>query len=543
MKVGAVINKRSLAVQGRIKLLASEGQTLQTGMLRNQEHVIVPCVMIVEGVLHSSNASEPALALSSEFGAIPQGWDGRPVVYNHPIDSESGDAVSANRPEGWESDVIGMLFNTELDGQKLKSDLWLDTSRSPEVLIQGLRDGQEFEVSTGLFALIEEKTGVFNNKRYSQIWRNIVPDHLAILEPGSIGACSIADGCGALRRNSALTQEVYMNSPAQTRVEPASSLAQSKNNDDLLAASAAGDCGCGGKPSGPALVVENLGIAPRFSKMFQSMVSKLGNLFKTNELSDNDRRTAIQAGLDSIDEQFAYPNVYAVFASYVVFTAMSRDDYDWHMYKLSYSVAEGGAITIGTDLVEVRPETSFVPVVVEGSQADDAVLAASTSSTPELKETNMDLSKEQLAAIAAQLQANGLTIVANSAAPATATPTEPAPVKTEPLANLEAVVKASSPELGNQIKDALEFVGNARKQLTDILVKNGFTEAELSSISTSVLRRMATQPAANASANANANSAPTGTAVVDFSALGATQSLQSNAQPAYTPPTPMFTRA
>ena len=48
------------------------------------EHLVVPLVALVEGVLQSSNAETPELALASEFGKHFKGWNGRPVVVNHP---------------------------------------------------------------------------------------------------------------------------------------------------------------------------------------------------------------------------------------------------------------------------------------------------------------------------------------------------------------------------------------------------------------------------------------------------------------------------
>src|SRR5262245_413939 len=64
-----------------------------------------------------------------------------------------------------------------------------------------MKNGEIMEVSTGLFIDLEEVDGFYNNERFSGIWRNIVPDHLAVLSPGTIGACSVADGCGAPRTN------------------------------------------------------------------------------------------------------------------------------------------------------------------------------------------------------------------------------------------------------------------------------------------------------------------------------------------------------
>ncbi len=169
-----------------------------------EEHLVVPLVALVEGVIHSANADSPQLALAEEFGKFPQGWDGRPVVVNHP--KMNGQPVSANLPEVLESEKIGQLFNTRLEGKKLKTEAWInislaeDKGEEVEGVLRGLEAEEITEVSTGLFADTEAGSGKHNGKTFEGTWRNVVPDHLAILSD-SLGACSVADGCGAPRIN------------------------------------------------------------------------------------------------------------------------------------------------------------------------------------------------------------------------------------------------------------------------------------------------------------------------------------------------------
>ena len=200
--------------------VSAENGELQTSQLNGQEHLIVPAVILVEGVLFSSNAEHPALALAEEFGIFPQSWDGRPVVYNHP--KLNGEACSANSPAVWESDVIGLLFNSNTLGTRLRSSMWLNKDKTPPEIITILEEGGTLEVSTGIYALEEESEGTYNNEGYEVIWRNIVPDHLAILPPGTIGACSIADGCGAPRLNQAKANAVEELVGVSTQTEIAS---------------------------------------------------------------------------------------------------------------------------------------------------------------------------------------------------------------------------------------------------------------------------------------------------------------------------------
>lgn len=172
--------------------------------LRNQSYTVYPVVALVEGVLHASTARHPELALAEEFGMFPEGWNGRPVLISHP--KINGAYVSAAMPQLWESEVIGFLFNTHLDGDKLRSEVWVNDEWADSVQDQEsiayLRSGKPLEVSTGLFTQIQAAQGEFNGKRFSGIWRNVTPDHLAILPPGVKGACSVEDGCGIPRINS-----------------------------------------------------------------------------------------------------------------------------------------------------------------------------------------------------------------------------------------------------------------------------------------------------------------------------------------------------
>ena len=170
-----------------------------------RDHVVVPVVALVEGVLQGMNAEAPEFAPASVFGKIPSGWDGRPVVMNHP--AINGSPVPANSPTILETFSFGRIFNTKLEDGKLKTEAWIDVERARslggefESTLQRLQNGETVEVSTGLFADVLPRQGKFNGKDYSGEWTSVVPDHLALLSAGTKGACSAEDGCGAPRNN------------------------------------------------------------------------------------------------------------------------------------------------------------------------------------------------------------------------------------------------------------------------------------------------------------------------------------------------------
>jgi hypothetical protein len=161
---------------------------------QGKKHLIVPVIMMVEGVHHGSHG--PLLHQINELGHFPEAWNGMPIVINHPeID---GQPVSANDPEIMEQQTIGRVYHTKVDGHRLRAEAWIDEEKlqqlSAELLAQ-FQKGELIEVSLGMFSDEEKVTGDWNGETYEAIARNHRPDHLALL-PGGVGACSCADGCG-----------------------------------------------------------------------------------------------------------------------------------------------------------------------------------------------------------------------------------------------------------------------------------------------------------------------------------------------------------
>ena len=160
-------------------------------VFEGQDHLVVPVVMIVEGVLNG------AMVPQSEFGRHVEAWNGRPIPVLHP--EENGAAISANRPDIIERNTIGQIFSARSEGGKLKAEAWVNVAKAGRLgygdLVAQLETGAVVEVSTGYFADDENKSGEFNGVAYHVIHRNLRPDHLALL-PGQIGACSVKDGCG-----------------------------------------------------------------------------------------------------------------------------------------------------------------------------------------------------------------------------------------------------------------------------------------------------------------------------------------------------------
>lgn len=195
--------------QNYISLVSNLVGLVRNETLEGRPYLAVPMVMIKEGVLNGSDG--PILYTSEELAKVPQVWNTKPVVVQHP--TLNGKSLSACDPDVLEKYRVGMIMNTSWDGQRLKAEAWLEPSRLEAVdsrVLNAVQKGEMMEVSTGLFSEIEQKPGVFKGRHYKGVVRNLRPDHLAIL-PDSIGACSIADGAG-LMRNSRKEMELILNS-------------------------------------------------------------------------------------------------------------------------------------------------------------------------------------------------------------------------------------------------------------------------------------------------------------------------------------------
>jgi hypothetical protein len=178
---------------------------------QGRQHLVAPVVMMVEGVHSGSHGA--VLHLAEELGRIPGSWDGIPVTIGHPEDN-NGQGISANSPTVIDREAVGRVYNTHMDGDKLKAEVWLDEQRLIAVApnaYQAIEQGNILEVSVGVFTDQQVEEGEHQGEHYVAIARNHRPDHLAIL-PDERGACSTEDGCG-IRLNQ---QGGKMNKKVQT---------------------------------------------------------------------------------------------------------------------------------------------------------------------------------------------------------------------------------------------------------------------------------------------------------------------------------------
>lgn len=177
---------------------------------QDKAHLVVPVVMMVEGV-HAGSLG-PLYHKIEELGKVPGSWNGIPVVVQHP--EQDGVPISANSPDIIDQMIVGRVYNTGIEGDKLKAEIWFDEERLNNNCSQLLADinaSKEIEVSLGMFNELDETPGEWHGEKYSAVAYNYRPDHLAIL-PYAEGACSCKDGCGiGADADEAIATSLYAN--------------------------------------------------------------------------------------------------------------------------------------------------------------------------------------------------------------------------------------------------------------------------------------------------------------------------------------------
>lgn len=164
------------------------------GVMEGRDYIVLPVVLLTEGVHAGSNG--PILYLTEDLERFASAWNHKPIVVFHP--TRNGEFISADDPTVLTQSKVGILMHTQVNGNRLEAEAWLERERlkavHPEVL-DAIQRGIIVEVSTGLFMDLQESEGDWNGEFYVGIARNYRPDHLALL-PGLVGACSVKDGCG-----------------------------------------------------------------------------------------------------------------------------------------------------------------------------------------------------------------------------------------------------------------------------------------------------------------------------------------------------------
>jgi hypothetical protein len=526
-----VIESRSL------RIAAATGQ-IRTMTFKDQEHLVVPVVALMEGVIWPSNSDAPEFVPGEVLASAPAGWNGRPCVGDHPVSGSANDPVTLAR-EGF-----GLVFNSFFEDNKLKVEGWLNPADAKpgsvaEEAIRRLRNGETVEVSVGAFVEVEYVTGEYKGKKYNAVWRDIVPDHLAFLSEGSRGACSVDMGCGAPRT---AQEHVHLLTAGGVVI-------QEENMPNTNTPPT---------PKQRSLRERLFGIRKSDDEFFKDLAGT------AEGVSDQAVRDALDRALRSTVPGYAW--IEAVFAeeAQVVYAVMPEDALQYLRSK--YSLAEDGTAALKGTPEEVKPVTRFEPLTAaeespaapaalkhnctcgaqsaEGAEQMDkkarvtALIARSTNDfTDEDRPMLEAASDTRLAALEAATPTpspNPLPTPAPTPAPQppTTTPT-PSPTPTPPRTAQEFIASAPA-DIGEILAEGLRVAQEAKASLVSSLVALGakcpFTKEQLEAKSMQELRTFAMLASVPAAAPA----------VVDFSARGIPQSTTENNDAI--PPAPSVTQ-
>lgn len=183
-----------------LHLLGATG-TVRTVMHEGREHLVVPVVALMEGVIHAVNAATPEFVSADVLKRAASSWEGKPLCVGHPKGAD-GKQCSAGSKGILETHGFGMIRSAIMKGAKLCMEALVDPLRlkllKQERLLMDLRAGKPVEVSVGAYVTTTSKRSEWKGKPYVGEWDEVGGDHLAFL-PGGRGACSIDMGCGAHR--------------------------------------------------------------------------------------------------------------------------------------------------------------------------------------------------------------------------------------------------------------------------------------------------------------------------------------------------------
>ncbi len=371
-------------VHRTLLLRQNAGSELRVNTFESRAHLVVPVVALVEGVIQAANATRPELVLATELMKFHQAWNGEPTLWDHPI--IGGERVSANAPRVLEQWRFGRVFNAHMSGKKLVVEAWLDTDLAAEMggqaqeVVERINAGEMIEVSVGAFIIAEEAKGIHDGQRFEAIWREIVPDHLALLPEGMTGACSNAMGCGAPR--AAMMVSVG-------DVEPSTPEGEPLHPEDPGAILSAED----DSPTG--------GLRVKLQTLRERFQGAVKFVFRNNQsddsVSDSELRAILEQAL--FESEPAFLGIEEVFPDdkTVIFATARDGEITW--FARTFDVAENGDVTFG-DATEVRPVTRFEPVTAAAACGCEDPTACECGDNQ--KETNMDKAKRIVALIASE---------------------------------------------------------------------------------------------------------------------------------------------
>lgn len=454
----------------------ADASALRSAQFDGRDYLVVPVVALVEGVLQGMNAPSSELALAGEFGKYPAGWNGRPVVMGHPVDA-NGSPVSANDPTVLEDWSFGRIFNSQLDGKKLKVEAWIDTELAKskggefQSTVDRINAGEMVEVSVGCFVSTYEAKGIYNGKAYKNVWTDVVPDHLALLSEGVLGACSNEAGCGAPRLNQS---GVPMTTPEPKSTK--TTVIEIKTQDGkpiaVVREEPAANCGCGGKGTAgaPAAASETPSAAEEIIAETQADSAALISFtrhFAAQALPDSmmndDIRRILGKAVRKQDNGaylLMFNNTHAIYEAY---TAAG-----YSCFQIPFTMTDTGEVSFTGAAEEINLITQ---VVKANQEKETSMTKTNTSAEPNVEG-------------ASSSQAPAEQPAASTVTPAAAPSANSAPAAEAPKAptTLADFINSAPPEMRDVLNESVRIHTDRKKAVVKALTDTGrcdFSEASL----------------------------------------------------------------
>lgn len=207
------------------------------------------------------------------------------------------------------------------------------------------------------------------------------------------------------------------------------------------------------------------------SETFSAMMTRLNGLFRaqTDTVSDIDIRAALLVALEVKTNNWI--EIIAVFDESVVYS----EGFSSSMFERSFEIAsEGGQITLGSEPVQVRPVTEFVPVTISeengmkvSEKVDILIANEATHFSADDKDWLLAMSEEQLDKLTPIVAEKNSEETNNSNTEETPNAdqnpsgeTKGAEVKASKETPKEDPPKVDTPE---------EFIGNAPTEMQEVL--------------------------------------------------------------------------
>ena len=323
---------------------AVDPAAIRTARYQGRDHLVLPVVMLVgDSVIEPMGSDGPEFVPADVLAAAPGGWNGRPVLPDHP----PGGAATANTPEVLERMACGQLFNTVFADGRLKTDAYVDPDRAERAdgggarMLRALRDKKVVDVSIGCFVeAVKEDGEAPDGTRYAWRWTAITgQDHLAIGLDGKAGACSVEDGCGAPRAAAAAINRRI------SRLRAAAEVTMSKR---------------GVKP----------GVLERLFAALGSATDQRALEPDPNGETDAALRDALWQALRAEEPAFDYVESVVPETSTVLYWVSPEGEAV--LYGRSFARGDDGAIMLNDDRAEFEPVTKYMPVAAAAAAGESS---------------------------------------------------------------------------------------------------------------------------------------------------------------------------